>query len=52
MLFCFRLFVIQVAVYLRTVGAVTTGHGAPGMTSSLVENTALSVGPAGLAEIA
>lgn len=42
----------QVAVYLKTVSAVTMGRGALGMTSSLLANTVLSVGLAGLVEIA
>lgn len=48
---CFTVIIFyffQVAVYLRTVSAVTTEHGAPEMTSSLMANTVLSVGLVGL----
>lgn len=48
----FLLSFFQDAVYLKTVSAVTMGPGAPGMTSSSVADTALSVGLAGLVEIA
>lgn len=43
---------IQAAAFLRTVSVVTTAHGGPRITSLLVGNTAQSVGPAGLEEIA
>lgn len=48
----FSLVSFQVAAYLRTASAVTMAHGDPGMTSLLLADTALSVGLAGLVEIA
>lgn len=46
------LHLLQDAAFLRTVSVVTMERGGPKITSLLMENTALSVAPAGLEEIA
>lgn len=46
------LHLLQDAAFLRTVSVATTEPGGPKITSLLMENTALSVAPAGLEEIA